>query len=537
MILRKPYAVFIKYFKLLHAVLAVFLAFILYRSVALYNFFRIYSIDYRSATGNFTVDRYMPSFTFAFVVIILLITTLLLFVTIYKKKPKMLYIYNLGVYILVFVLYFICLSTLKDINSTLLDIRVSKGFRDFALIAAILQSVSFILVVVRATGFDIKSFDFGSDLQKLDISEKDSEEIEVALEFDKDALIRNYKAKIRNLKYVYAEKKFLINSAVLIIVLGIAGLIYFNVKSYNKTYNENQTFSVSGITMNIKDSFVVDSNSSDVKIVDTSGDNPGVVVAVRFEIKGYEKEFNTGLINLRIGEFSYSQNRDLAKQLSDLGEVYTNQKITNEFQTYILAFEIPEAFSNKQMTLKVNDSNSFLKGEFGLVNSLVNLNVKDLRKDGQRYEKNISETINFDDSILGSSTLLINSFEINNKFKLNYKYCYAKDKCMDSSEYITPTASGNYFKTLMKINGQTTIDQNNNIDSVYDLRTLLNEFGTINYKINDNWVSKKIDSKQIKTSSAQIDADYIEVPYEIKNASKINLSIDIRNQHYKYTLK
>ena len=42
MILRKPYAFFIKNFKVIHAILAVLISFVLYRFITLYNFFRIY---------------------------------------------------------------------------------------------------------------------------------------------------------------------------------------------------------------------------------------------------------------------------------------------------------------------------------------------------------------------------------------------------------------------------------------------------------------------------------------------------------------
>ena len=52
MILKKPYAIFIKYFRLLHFVLAIFIFLVLYRSSKIYNFFRVYSIDYRAVSNE-----------------------------------------------------------------------------------------------------------------------------------------------------------------------------------------------------------------------------------------------------------------------------------------------------------------------------------------------------------------------------------------------------------------------------------------------------------------------------------------------------
>lgn len=539
MILRKPYAVFIKYFKLLHVIMAAFIALILYRSVTLYNFFRTYSVDYRTAMGDFSVNRYLGVYSFAFVVIALILTIILLSVMFYKQKPKSLYIYNLILYILVIVLYSFCGSALRDVTSVILDVRTSKAIRDFALIAVILESISLILVAIRATGFDIKQFDFGSDLQQLDISEKDSEEIEVAIEFDKDETIRKFRSNLRNMRYVYVEHKFVINIVALFLIVIMSTILYLNVSIYTANYRQGQTFTASSVTVNVKDSYILDSDPIGNKLVETEGNNAGVIVVVRFQIKGYgvNKTFNTGLATLKIGDLSYSQSPSHAVELYDLGTAYIKQKITSEFQTYILAFEIPDSLAGKKMILKFNDNISFVKGEIGAKNILVKLKPQDLRKNGQTFEKKLTQTISFDESILGSSSLTINSFEVNNKFKLDYNYCYGTDKCINSYEYLTPTATGNYFKTLMKVSGEIIFDKNNNIKDINDLRTFLNNFGTINYKINDVWQSKKINSKAIKPRVAKTSDYYIEVPYELKDASEINFTFNVRNQSYKYVLK
>ena len=177
MILRKPYAFFIKYFKLLHTIIALLVGFLLYRSFKIYSFFNAYISDYNSAINDFSPRTLINMYSFFAILLITILAIILLSVMIYKKKPKSLYIYSLFVFIFVFILYAVTYPMLRDINAAILDIRVSKGLRDFFLIAMIFQSVGFVLYVVRATGFDIKQFDFGSDLQKLNIDAKDSEEI------------------------------------------------------------------------------------------------------------------------------------------------------------------------------------------------------------------------------------------------------------------------------------------------------------------------------------------------------------------------
>ena len=539
MILRKPYAAFIKYFKLLHAIMAAFIVFILLGSIRLYNFFRIYFIDYRSITSGLETSGYLNVINYLFVILALILTIVLLSVMVYKKKPKLLYIYSVIMFVLILILYRFTSSSFRTIGTTVLDIRLAKAFRDFYLIAILLEMASLSLVVVRATGFDIKQFDFVSDLQRLDISEKDSEEIEVALEFDKDEVKRNFKNRLRNINYVYVEHKFIINILLVLLISTISITVYLRVSAYTARYSVGETFSASSVTLNVKDAYIVNSAADGTKLVETDGENAGAIVLVRFQVKGYanQQTFNTGVVTLNIDKFSYAQNVKHASILTDLGAAYINQKLTSEFQTYTLAFEVPDKLVNKKMYLKINDNNSYVNGEAGAKNILVRLKPVDLRKEGQTFEKKIKETIGFDDSILGSSSLVINSFEISNKFKLNYKYCYATDKCIDSYEYVVPTTVGNYFKTLMKVSGNVMIDQTNNLENITDFRTLLNSYGYIEYLIGDTWKSKKISSELIKPKNSITNDYFIEIPYEVKDAKNININLKIRNQNYKYVLK
>ena len=537
MILRKPYAAFIKYFKLLHAIMASFIVLVLYRSFSLYRFFSLYSVDYRSATSNFLSGNYLNILSFMVVFAVLFLDILLFSVMLYKKKPLNVYIYNLIVFLLVIVLYYFCDSSLNSISSVVLDVRVSKAFRDFSLIAVLFEISCLFFIVIRATGFDIKKFDFVNDLHSLDISLKDSEEIEVALDFDKDEIIRNFKSKFRNLKYLYFEHKFIINVVCLFAIVFFGGFIYYNISIYKASYKQGDTFEASNYFLNVKDSYLLNSNINGNRLVVDYNDNKGILLVVRLQIKGYVKDFNTGIMTLRIGDLSYSQNVSYANELYDLGQAYFDQKITDEFTTYLFAFEIPEAFSKRKMELKFNDSISFVKGEIGAKNIYVRLKPVDLTKVGQTFEKKLGDVLSFEDTYLGSSSIKIDNFEINNKFKVDYKYCYRNDKCIDSSEYVSASATGNYFKTLLKLSGNFIIDSSNNIKNIYDIRSFLNSFGVISYEIDGQWKYVKIDSNVIKPTNAKVEDYFIEVPIDVKNASHVNLIFNVRNNSFKYTLK
>lgn len=535
MILRKPYAVFIKYFKLLHVVMASFIAILLYRSYVIYNVFRMYSIDYRSVMGDLLVNNYLGFHHFLFVFIVLVLTVVLLVVMIYKDKPKDIYIYNLILYIFVLILFFFCSNVFMDARNTFLDIKLSKGIRDFSLIACFLQFISLIITVIRATGFDIKRFDFGTDLQQLNISSKDSEEIEVSLEFDPYSFRKNLNNRLRNAKYVYAEHKFIINTVVLSIIMIVSIFTYLRIHAFSEKHNAFQTFSVGGVTANVQNSYLLDSDNKGKKI--TSVD--GTIVAVRIQLKGYGSKpvFNSGTLTLIIDGLSYGVNADYSKLISNLGTPYTSQVLDSEFTTYLFAFEVSNSQAKKSMILKFNDMNSYVNGKAGAKNFYVKIKPTDLRGKKQNYSKKLGEKISFDSSVLGNSDLTITDYKIANNFKLDYKFCYRADNCIDSHEYVVPTFTGNYYKALMRISGNVNIDGGINNKTVYDLRTLLNEYGYLKYKVNNEWKNCNIDSEIVKPISSKSKDYFIEVPSDSINADEIYLMINIYNQIYKYVLK
>lgn len=537
MILRKPYAFFIRYFKLINLIMAILMCFLIYRTGIIAKFFNEYINDYVTASNGFVLGNYITLYSFILALLIVIFTVIVLSVLIVKGKPKKLYIFNLILYIAIIVLYGIDSGVLRGVNEAILDIRVSKAFRDITMLALALQAVGLILTLIRATGFDIKGFNFGADLQELDIDTKDNEEFEVAVEFDRNKMKRNFRRNARNILHTYKEHKFLINLILIIIVIIMTFLFFLNRSIYRADYKEGKNFQASGVVMNVKNSYITKTDQNGKQL---TSNNKSLLV-IKFDVKSVyqddEKTLNTGLMTIRIGNESYGQTTQYNSGLTDIGEPYTGQTLDTEFESYILVFEIPTSIIDKTPILKVNDNVSYVKGEMGAKSSYVKLKPKDLTNIKEVETENIKETLSFSGSILGNSELIIEDIAIDNKFKINYNFCINKNKCYPSYEYVTPTATGNYFKTLMRINGEFEADETSNIDDITDLYYFLNAFGTINYKINDNWYSHKIDSKNIKPETGIDNYYYIEVNQNIKNASEIYFTFKVRDYNYKYILK
>lgn len=537
MILRKPYAMFIKYFKMIHAVMAFFVVFLLYRSWVLYNYFRVYSVDFR---GISNIDSFgIGIIDYLFIIVALILTVVLFSVMYYKDKPKKLYIYNFAVFMLFLVLTYYCGLAFVNMKDSVLDIKASKAFRDLYFIALLAQAVSLFLTIVRATGFDIKQFDFGTDIQKLNISERDYEEIEVSLQFDQDEFKRNIRKFFRSFKYVYFEHRFIINLVSFVLIVSIASIIYFRISSYSKWYNQGDAFETSNLTFSVMDSYLLDKDLYGRELVQSSGEQGSVLVAVRFQVSSYsEKKLNTGIINLRIGDISYTKNDNYLPYLYDLGTPYSAQKLTSELKTYLAVFEVSKTQAKKSIFLKVNDMYSFVGNKMGAKNNYIKLKPIDLRKDVVENEtKNLGEDLHFNDSILASSSISITEYEINNKIRLNYKHCYRKDKCIDSYEYVVPSFTGNYFKTLMRISGSFKLDKSINNSSITNFESFMNSFCVIHYKLDGSWYKKNINSENIKPVVAKTNDYFIEIPLEAKDASELYFTFEIRNQIYKYSLK
>lgn len=534
MILRKPYAFFIKHFKLLHVILVFLSAYLAFKTLNLSMFFS----DYGKAMqiiSNFEMGEYINVYLFLINMLIIILNIIILSVMIVKKKPFVQYVYSLLVYSLTFVMFLFAFSSLRVVNANILNATIVILLRDFLMICALLQMVSLILYLIRSTGFDIKKFDFGADLEQLKISDEDSEEVEAVIEFDKNILDRSFKEKLRYAKYAIVENKNFVIVLFVILVLIIGVILYFNIFIYRYNVKEGVSFSASGITMSVEDTFVTTQNYRHKQI--TKDDK--ALVILRTNIKANNKsilEFNTGLATLQIGKYKFDVSRNYNTYISDLGKVYFSQKLDTIEQSYLLVYEIPKGLQNEQMTLKFNDNISYIGGELGAKNVYVKLKPVNLDKTKLSGTKKLGQALELNDTVLGNAYLKIDSYEIKDSFKVSYKYCVSTNNCIDSIENITPTASSNYEKVIMKLVGTYESDDSlsSSVTNLYNFVSL----GTLIYTIDGKEYKSNVPIKEIKpskTSSKHI--YYVEVEKNTLKANGLYFDFKVRNKEYKYILK
>lgn len=524
MVLRKPYRFLIKHFRFIHLILAIMSASLLMSTNNLIKFFNGYLNNSETLIGSGTSDEYFTPIMVLLCLGILVGSAIILFIMKMKDKPIKFYIVNIISYLIILAIYFYDKSVIGRLELSTLDIRTIKLSSDLTFICFLVQTLSTIILFVRAVGFNIRKFDFEQDL-KFDIDEKDNEEFEFNVEFDKNKYRRKLNKKIRDFKYSYHENKFLINVVILLILVIIGLLIFLNKKVLHKVYTQNTAINTSEYTYIVTNSYMVNTSYNNKKLTDNN------LVVVRFKVRtslSNIKKFETARVLLYVGKVRFNPTTKYKDDLVDLGITYTDNKIGNEFSEYILVFEIPKKYNSKKKTLVYSDP--YTK------NYKVQLSTKKIKQNSKVTAK-LNQTMKFDTQIIKNIEFNISSFMIDNKMKASYNFCETKTDCYNSYEYITPTLSDNYTKTILKID--STINFNNQkITGFNDLSDFIETLGTIRYTINneEKEMSTKI-KEVIPAKSKKEGTYYFEIYDEIKHASKISLVFKIRNSEYEYVLK
>ena len=525
MILRKPYAFFIKHFKFFNIILTILEIYLIYKLGFLFQFFLEYSKNPIGAIGQdltgTLINNLMYIIGFAIIIFSLIIMSVLSF----KKKPIKLYMFSIIVNALILILIFITFNILGTIEIRIIDNRTAYGIRDFVLIAMILEFIITIFTLMRSIGFDIKHFSFLKDLEDMKIDVSDNEEFELQIDVDSSKFKRDVNRNKRYLKYFIYEHKAAIVIVTTIIIGFISFMIYSKAGFYFNMVKPNKLINVDNLTIGTTSSYITNKDYTGNIL---SNDKQLVAVNLKIKTKTLKQKLNIARFKLVINKTNYQHITTYNEKLIDLGQGYSDQILTDEFSEYLLVFEIPKDLANQKMYLEY-DTEDDKTVKFSLSNQNLDNNTLTITN-------NIVETIKFDNELIKDGSLLIKSYEINDKFKVDYKFCITTNECYDSYEYLVPNYKSNYDKTLLKIEGNVELKESNiNVSNLYDF---INKFGTLVYTIGNKVKRQNVSFKEVKPTRTNVkDTYYIEVLDEVKNATNISIEIKLRNKIYVYKLK
>ncbi len=538
MILRKPYAFFIKQFKNIHFIMSLLIAFLIYRTTLIVSFFSEYLGSTTLNVDPTAHDTLFNFYVYVTPVLIILISIIVLWVFVLKKKPFLFYIINIIVYIFCLFALSYTSSIVKELMQHAIHIRTVRLARDFIMIAIVGQLFTLVKVFVYATGFDIKKFNFGQDLAEIEIEETDDEEFEFEITVDTNKAHRNIRRRLRFSRYVYVENRFLINIAFLLITGITFFVVYFNQNIYNKVYNENVAFVTQDFTVKINRSFITKKN---IQNKETSRkDMSFVVVEINLRKHGVQKKkLDIARVQLLLNDKIYYHQFGINELVPDVGNVYSNDNIPNQFTRYLLIYEVPDRYlEESDLQFRYLDNFGFSKGNWTPKYVRINLKPRYLDKVIKTTNYNLGDEIFFENSILGKTTIKFNDFNIARQHKLDYNFCVNSQECYDSYEYIKPDIFNVHDKTIMYLNGSINWDNELAIIPIVDVFEFMNMFATINYEINGQMRQNTLELKEVKSQKVKKTTNYyIEVARELEKADKIFINFNVRDMQYIYKLK
>ena len=325
MILRKPYGFLIKHFKLIHLIITGLFGYIVFENRDIYKFIKSVIAD---TANKYNAETYINYSLYIYLFIALLLCGIVYWLLKYKDKPRRIYMVTIFGYCAIAIFLFSTFAYMGSFNNSSIDQKTIRLYKDIMTITLFFQYYIIIFMGIRGLGFDIKKFDFRRDVQELNATSEDGEEIEVNANIDTTNIMRVLRKKRRELGYFFIEYKFYIIT-ILVVIIGITGYKTYNYFSEKyKVYNQNELIGMEyGIT--IKDSYY-------------NIDNGKNYVIINFDIYKYgtKKRFDTGNLVLLIGDNSYTPNKNICYKFNKLGSCYKKQYITNDTSSYILSYEV-----------------------------------------------------------------------------------------------------------------------------------------------------------------------------------------------------
>lgn len=548
MILRKPYAFLIKHFKIIHVVLLLLNAIIIYQVTALVSFINLYIQNGYSASADvptISIEFFIP------VIGIFIITILIISLFKNKQKPTTDYSLTLVYYTVLTIMCILSKTVFTQLVENTVNITTARIYHDVAIIVFIPQFLCSILYLIRALGLNVRQYQFEKDIREL-AQESDNEEIEVSINFDTYKQKRNIRRVLYELWYYYKENKLFIS----VILLAVLGGFIFYLTGLNKSFitNYKQTDTViyknKGIVFNFEQPVITN--------VDCGGniieeDKSYVVLEVYIkETSNIAKNFKFSELKLfDKTDYTYiNPSKDISSKFIDFGKPFTNYTYKkppengtsmiidkDTGRSYILAYEIDKDSVKHDFEARIQQGYEVYRGIYYPKAIVVNLDPLILSETTSISSQDMSTNpvIDLSPTILKNTKIEIKSYEI--KDAIDYKFCKVDSLTGEKNcELMDEVTNTEFFstETLMKLTGKITIDPKSPFGKANNTtKTFINSFMTVEYEVGGQKYTVKLKDY---TPDNLTGAYVVRVPKKIKNATSIKLITTIRFQKYELTL-
>lgn len=535
MIIKKPYAFLIKKFRWIHGILFAMLVFLAIKSINIYTFFSDYATNHYYVMSSMLASEYIDLTLFVVTILAVLVSALIYFILSLKNKDRKTYVFLCLYYIILFVYFIYMLSIFQNLQSKSLGIETVRAIRDISVIVSLPQIVFLFIICGRTLGFNLKQFDFKKDLEEMQIDTKDYEEVEVEFGKNNYKTARFLRKTLRLTKYFILENKFIVTVLASIIVLATSLAIFVNIKIYNVSYNENVEILANNVYYTVMSSYVTDKDINDNVI---TKDKKYVLI----KIKGNNK--TTTNYNLYRETFRLELNNTmliptfgLDNKFIDVGKTYSPFEIkSGETKEFIIVFELDNSVNQSEFILKIKN---YDYGNFTTLESEykdINIVPKYIDHDEDYGKLYLPIRLNLEETMLGKTNIVLNSYEIATTFKEKYEYCIEENNCMINTYIVKPISTGKGNLSVLKLRGTLDLDEDLYMNKyITNLGDLLSYFGKISYRYRGKYKTASI--TKIPTKLKTDEYSYVEVPSELAEANKIEIILTIRGIKYTLVLK
>ena len=300
MVFRKPYAFLIKHFKIVHLILTLIY---IYLALKVNGILKYYNNFISGTESKLNAINYVNNFYILAIVASIIICLIIYALMRYKKKPKLLYVILIVLYLTTSIIINISQNGLNTIYIDVLDVKTQRVYRDLLQIIIIFQYISICFTTVRALGFDIKKFNFQEDIAELEINVTDDEEVELTLGSTSNVQ-RKGRRILRELKYYYNENKLFINVIICIVVVVLIAIFTIDTKVVNKIYNEGDIVSTEQYKLKVLSTYITDKSYNN-EIASGSSDT-FIIVKTELSSNSTKSQLNTGNLTLNLNKKTYT---------------------------------------------------------------------------------------------------------------------------------------------------------------------------------------------------------------------------------------
>lgn len=535
MILRKPYAFLINYFKIIHLFITILMGYLLYKSYNIVEFFsESVANNYTAVFSGQIAGQYVTYFMYGAIILILISLVAIYYLLSHKNKPRKYYIYAIIYYIILFVVFTIFYKFINTLINETISSSSLRAYRDISILASLPQLFFVIYAFVTFTGFNIKKFNFGEDLKALEIKDEDNEEFEFTFGFKGYKTERNIRRFIREFRYYIKENSFIFTVITILSIIIFGTSIFLNREVYNKIYNINDNILHNTFGISVLDSIVTNfSYNGDI----LKKDKYFVVLKMNVTNNSQNSEIlDYSNFKLEVGNKQVKPNLEKSLYFKDFATPYYGDKILKNASKIIgLVYEIDKSELKENYVLKIYRGVSIKPGEIVPKYNEIKINPVLINEAALANEVSIEEDLEFMYSNVGNTTMTVNSFQFAKSYQFSYEKC-EKENCkfIDDIVSIDYTVLGNY-RLLLILDYKFHLDSNT---AYYKANTTINDFVNnflkIKYEINGKTYYSKVLNNTPKTLNDRL---VLQIKSDVNEADSVSLVFTIRNKNYIIKLK